>query len=152
MNKGQYYRLLLSTAANPTKVIAAAKDMTLHGSANTEESSTKDTTGNATEYEVTGLNYDISGGALVLTDDDSLGGQTANTLNDFLTNFNDTLLYWRICLMKGTNNRTVDKELFSGTGKLTNLSISAQNRQNTTYNYTLTGYGSITVASSQSNS
>jgi lipopolysaccharide export system protein LptA len=93
MQKGQYIRLLLSTAANPTKVIAAAKQMALHGSAQTEDSSTKDTTGDALEYEVTGQSYDITGSGLVLTPNDSLltGGVG---LNDFETWVTDTLLYW----------------------------------------------------------
>ena len=61
MRRGQYYRLFLAAAANPSKVIAAAKTMSFHGSAQTEESSTKDTTGDALEYEVVGQTYDISG-------------------------------------------------------------------------------------------
>ena len=72
MKKGQYIRLLLATTSNPTKVIAAAKQMALHGSAQTEESSTKDTTGDALEYDVTGLSYDITGSGLVLTTNDAL--------------------------------------------------------------------------------
>jgi len=146
MQKGQYIRLLLATTANPSKVIAAAKEMQLHLAAQTEDSSTKDTTGDWMDYEITGQSYEITGSALVLTPDDSLGGNTANTLNDMLTNVSDTLLYWRICLMSGTNNRTIDETIASGTAKLTNLQISAPNKQNTTYNYTLTGYGSIAVA------
>lgn len=145
MKRGQYTRLLLSTAANPSKVIAAAKDMTLHLSAQTEESSSKDTTGDALEYEVTGLSYDISGSALVITDNDALGGNTANTLNDMMSAIGDTLLYWKIVTVKGTNNRTVDATLFSGTAKLTNLQVNADNRQNTTYSYTVTGQGAMTV-------
>ena len=145
MRKGQYYRLLLATTATPTKVVAAAKTMALHGSAQTEESSTKDTTGDALEYEVVGQSYDISGSALILTPDDTLGGNTANTLNDIEGWVKDQLLYWRICLMEGTNNRTVVEEICSGTGKITQLQAQGQNKQNAQYSYTLTGYGAITV-------
>ena len=91
MKKGQYIRLLLATSANPTKVIAAAKTMQLHGSATTEESSTKDTTGDDLEYEVTGLSYDISGSGLVLSTDDALN-TGANSANDVLTMLGDTLV------------------------------------------------------------
>ena len=142
MQKGQYIRLLLSTTANPSTVVAAAKQMSLHGSAQTEDSSTKDTTGDALEYEVTGQSYDITGSGLVLTPNDTLltGGVG---LNDFETWVKDQLLYWRICVMEGTNNRTVVEEIAHGQGKITNLQISAQNKQNTTYNYTLNGYGAI---------
>jgi hypothetical protein len=142
MQKGQYIRLLLATTANPSTVIAAAKQMALHGSAQTEDSSTKDTTGNALEFEVTGQTYDITGGGLVLTPNDTLltGGVGLNNFESWLQ---DQILYWRICVMEGTNNRTVVEEIAHGQGKLTNLKIQAQVKQNTTYSYTINGYGSI---------
>lgn len=146
MQKGQYIRLLISTAANPTTVIAAAKQMALHGSAQTEDSSTKDTTGDSLEHEVTGQSYDITGGGLVLTPDDSLltGGVG---LNDFETWVTDQLLNWRICVMEGDKNRTIKEEICHGQCKCTNLQIQAQNQQVATYNYTLNGYGAISLPS-----
>ena len=146
MKKGQYIRLLLATTANPSTVVAAAKQMALHGSAQTEDSSTKDTTGDALEYEVVGQSYDITGSGLVLTPSDTLltGGLG---LNDFEGWVKDQLLYWRICVMEGTNNRTVVEEIAHGQGKLTNLRIQAQNKQNTSYNYTINGYGAIVPGS-----
>lgn len=144
MKRGQYTRLLLSTAANPSTVVAAAKQMALHGSAQTEESSTKDTTGDALEYDVVGQSYDISGSGLILTPDDTLL-TGAIGLNDFESWIKDQLLYWRICVMEGTNNRTVVEEICHGTGKLTNLQMQGQNKQNAPYNYTLTGYGALVV-------
>lgn len=146
MQKGQYIRLFLSTAANPTKVIAASKEMSLHLSASLEESSTKDTTGDYLEQEVTGQQYDISFRALILTDDDALGGNTANTLDDMIPFVDDTPIYWKIAIVKGTNNRTADVELFSGQAKLTSLRMDGPNRQNASYSGTLTGYGAISVA------
>jgi len=142
MQKGQYIRLLLATTANPSTVIAAAKQMALHGSAQTEDSSTKDTTGNALEFEVTGQTYDITGGGLVLTPNDTLLSNAVG-LNNFESWLQDQILYWRICVMNGDNNRTVVEEIAHGQGKLTNLQIQAQVKQNTTYSYTINGYGSI---------
>ena len=144
MNKGQYYRLLIGLAANPTTVVAAAKQMSLHGSAQTEESSTKDTTGDDLEYDITSLSYDITGSGMVLTPSDSLltGGVG---LNDFENWIKNQVLYWRICVMSGTNQRTVVEEIAHGTGKLTNLQIQAQNKSSATYNYTLTGTGALVV-------
>ena len=149
MQKGQYIRLLIATASNPSTVVTAAKQMSLHGSAQTEDSSTKDTTGDALEYEVTGQSYDINGSGLVLTPDDTLltGGVGLNNFETWLT---DQLLYWRICVMEGTNNRTVVSEIAHGTGKLTSLQISAQNKQNASYTYTLTGEGALVVGTSSS--
>ena len=151
MKKGQYIRLLLAESANPSKVIAAAKTMSLHGSATTEDSSTKDTTGDDSDFEVTGLAYDISGSGLVLSTDDALN-TGANSAADMLALLGDTELYWRICLMEGTNNRTIVSTIASGRCKLTNWSAQAQNKQNVTYNYTLTGYGEITPGSTESSS
>lgn len=147
MQKGQYIRLLVSLAANPSTVVAAAKQMALHGSAQTEDSSTKDTTGNALEYEVTGQSYDITGSGLVLTPNDTLLTGAVG-LNDFESWLQDQVLNWKICVMEGTNNRTVVEEIAHGQGKLTNLQIQAQNKQNATYNYTINGYGAINVGES----
>ena len=146
MQKGQYIRLLVSLAANPSTVVAAAKQMALHGSAQTEDSSTKDTTGNALEYEVTGQSYDITGSGLVLTPNDTLLTGAVG-LNDFESWLQDQVLNWKICVMEGTNNRTVVETIASGQGKLTNLQIQAQNKQYATYNYTINGYGAIVPGS-----
>jgi hypothetical protein len=146
MQKGQYIRLLVSTAANPSTVVAAAKQMALHGSAQTQDSSTKDTTGNALEYEVTGQSYDITGSGLVLTPNDTLLTGAVG-LNDFESWLQDQVLNWKICVMEGTNNRTVVETIASGQGKLTNLQIQAQNKQYATYNYTINGYGAIVPGS-----
>lgn len=151
MEKGQYYRLLLGTAANPTKVIAAAKEMQLHLSAQTEDSTTKDTDDDWTEFEITSMSYDITGSALVLSTDDSLSSG-GNDLNDLLGSMQDTLLYWRICVMEGTNNRSIVETLFSGTAKLTNLQMQGQNKQNATYSYTLNGYGTLAVVAAPTTS
>ena len=146
MQKGQYIRLLVSVAANPSTVVAAAKQMALHGSAQTEDSSTKDTTGSDLEYEVTGQSYDITGSGLVLTPNDAdLTG--AVSLNDFENWIKDQLLNWRICVMEGAKNRTIVEEIAHGQGKLTNLQIQAQNKRYATYNYTINGYGAIVPGS-----
>ena len=103
------------------------------------------------EYEVTGLSYDISGSGLVLSSDDPLntGAQSAN---DVLNMLGDTPLYWRICLMEGTNNRTIVSTIASGQAKLTQWSAQAQNKQNVTFNYQLTGFGALVPGSAESTS
>lgn len=152
MQKGQYIRLFLSSSANPTKVIAAAKEMQLHLSAATDDSSTKDTTADWLEYEVTSQSYEITGSALILTPDDTLGGSSAVTLNDMLTYIGDDELYWKISVVEGTNNRTEDEVICSGKCKLTSLQMSGQNAQNATYSYTLAGYDGISVPGGSSGS
>jgi hypothetical protein len=78
----------------------------------------------------------------VLTPNDTLLTGAVG-LNDFENWIKDQLLNWKICVMEGTNNRTVVETIASGQGKLTNLQIQAQNKQNATYNYTINGYGPI---------
>ena len=151
MRRGQYYRLFLAAAANPSKVIAAAKTMSLHGSAQLENSSTKDSTGDAVEQEIVGQSYDITGSGLILTDNDTLLSG-AKSLNDLEGWVKDQTLYWSICVMEGTNNRTVVEEIASGTGKLTSLQLQAQTKTNATYNYTITGVGPIAVGTPPSDS
>lgn len=144
MQKGQYIRLLVGLTSSPTAVVAAAKQASLHGSAQTEDSSTKDTTGMDQEFEITSQSYDITGSGLILTPNDSLLTGAVG-LNDFEQWLKDQTLYWRICVMEGTNNRTIVEEICSGTAKLTNLQMQGQSKQNASYNYTLTGFGGITV-------
>ena len=152
MQKGQYIRLFLSSSANPSHVIAAAKDMQLHLAAQTEDSSTKDVTADWLEYDVVGQSYDITGSALILTDDDALGGNSAVTLDDMLGFIGDNELYWKICIVNGTNNRTVDDPICSGKCKLTSLQMNGQNKTNASYSYTLNGYGAIEVAGATTSS
>ena len=99
------------------------------------------------EYEIVGQSYDITGSALILTPSDALN-TGANSLNNMIGYVGDTLLYWKICLMEGDNQRTVDEPILSGTAKLTQLTPSGTVKQNATYQYTLNGYGAVTVASS----
>ena len=151
MKRGQYIRLLLAPVNYDTEVVvAAAKQMSLHGTAQTEESSTKDTTGDDLEFEVTSLGYEITGSALVITEDDSLN-KDALPFFEFVRSLKNQLFNWKICVMEGDNNRTIVEEIAHGQAKLTNLQAQAPNKQNTTYNYTLAGYGPLVPGTSTAN-
>lgn len=155
MDKGQHLRLvIMSTASTPQhQFVALATELTAHFSAQTEDSTTKDTTdvsgGNWNSYDVTGRSGDIQFTALVAsltgdyTDDDGL------YLDDFIQMVNDTPVNWKLVLItpESTKNRTISKTICTGQGKLTNLQISAQNRQQTTYSGTLNMFGPVTVGS-----
>ena len=126
------------------KVVALSTDLTLHLSATTENSSTKDTTdtnGNYNEYDVTQRSGDIQFGALVGVGTDT-GGKS---FDDFLNKVDDSLINWKIVYASGTNNRTPGKTLCSGQGKLVNVSATAQNRQKTTYTGGINIYGPVEV-------
>lgn len=140
MDKGQHLRLVITGTANA--VIALATTMSLHLSAQTEDSTTKDTTdtsGAWNEYDVTGRSGEIQFGALVASGTDS----AAKTLADAIDGISDTPVNWKVVMVSGTNNRTIGKTVCSGQGKFTNVSISAQNRQKATYTGTIKIYGDV---------
>lgn len=145
MKKGQYIRLFIGTAANATSVIGAAKECQLHVSSQLEESTTKDTTGDWQEQEVVGLSYDISSMQLILSDDDTLLSNGLATLEGLYVD--GTKVYWQLANVSGTNNRTKGAVIASGLGTIQNLNISAQNKQNATANFSLVGYGEMTIGS-----
>lgn len=146
MDKGQHIRLVIvEGSGTPTsKVVALSTDMTLHLSAQTEDSSTKDTTdtnGSWNEYDVTQRSGDISFNALVGVGTDAGGKSFA----DFIDQVSDSLINWKVVMVSGENNRTIGKTVCSGQGKLTSLQASSQNRQKSTYSGTINIYGAVTV-------
>ena len=148
MDKGQHLRLvIIEGSGTPTsKVVALSTDLTLHFSATTEDSTTKDSSdsnGNWNEYDVTQRSGDISFNALVGVGTDAAGESFA----DFLDKVSDTLINWKVCLASGDNNRTLGKTVCSGKGKLVNVQASAQNRQKATYSGSINMYGPVTVGS-----
>lgn len=126
------------------KVIALSTEMTLHLSAQTEDSTTKDTTdtnGDWNEYDVTQRSGDIQFGALIGVGTDAGGKSFADMINQV----SDTIVNWKVVMTSGANNRVVGKEVCHGQGKLTNLQASAQNRQKATYSGTINIYGPVAV-------
>ena len=121
-----------------------ATDLTVHFSATTEDSTTKDSTdtnGDWQEFDVTQRSGDINFGALVGVGTDATGKSFA----DWIDKVNDTVIPWKLVTVNNTNNRTIVKTVCSGNGKLSNLQASAQNRQKATYSGTLNMYGPVTV-------
>lgn len=146
--KGQFVRLFLSNAANPALVVASAKSLSLHVSLSLEEATTKDTTGTWAVQEPTGISYDISGDALVASNEtinSQVGAQSYESMQEFFENI--TLLYWQIANVSGNNNRTKGSIIVSGQARLTSLQTTAANRQAAQYSYSLAGYGDYTVGS-----
>lgn len=153
MDKGQHLRLVVEggTSQNPTNYfVGLATDLTLHLSATTEDSTTKDstdTTGLWNEYDVTARSGDIQFSALVAVITGDTRDLTGYYLEDFIDKVSDTPVNWKVVYVSGSQNRTIGKTLCSGQGKLTNLQVSAQNRQKATYSGTLNINGPVTVGS-----
>ena len=148
--KGQFVRLYLSSdnTAAPAAVIAAAKQLSLHVSLSLEDSTTKDTTDEWQIQEPTALNYDISTTALVRSGEtitSQVSGKGLADLEDIYEN--GTPVKWLIANTSGANNRTKGSVICSGSALISQLQISAQNKQNATYTAQLQGYGAYTVGS-----
>ena len=146
MDKGQHLRLVFPEGSGTVTnyFVALATDLTVHFSATTEDSTTKDTTdttGTWNEYDVTARSGDIQFGALVGVGTDSIGKAFA----DWIDKVSDEIIPWKLVTVNSTNNRTIIKTVCSGNGKLSNLQANAQNRQKTTYSGTLTMHGPVTV-------
>lgn len=143
---GQFVRLFISNAQNPANVIGAAKQLSFHVSAQVEAITTKDTEGTWEYYEITALQYDITTSAYVASYEHITSGTGAESLDTFESAFsNDTMLYWQIANVSGTNNRTKGSVIASGRCYATSISVQSNNRQIVTFNVTMTGVGDFTV-------
>ena len=146
MDKGQHLRLFIVEGSS-NKVIAMSTELSLHGSAQTENSTTKDTTDSTgavwDENDVVGRTYDINFSALVASGTDSDG----KTFADMLGKVNDEIINWKIALASGEQNRTMGIVICSGLGKLTSIQATGQVSQQSTYSGTITGYGPLVPGS-----
>ena len=148
--KGQFVRLFLSSdnTATPAKVIAAAKQLSIHVSLTLEQNNTKDTDENWIAQEPTALNYDISTNALVDSGETITSSVDGQGLSDLMTIYEGgTPVKWQIANVSGANQRTKGSIIASGSAQLTQLTINAANRQAATYDAQLTGYGAYNVGS-----
>ena len=136
--KGQNLRILVGG-----KCIAMATECTFHIAAQTEDSSTKDDTGDWAMNEVVGISWDASTQSLVTLTDNGSNGELPTDL--FSAMINKTLLTLTFDTTSGTNNRTAGNSALkkTGTAYLTDLSVSAVNRQNSTISAQFTGTGAI---------
>ena len=146
--KGQFVRLFLGSdnTATPAKVIASAKSLSLHVSLSLEDATTKDTDGNWQVQEPTGISFDISSNALVRSGDTITSTVQGQALADLMDVYEASEpVKFQIAHVSGANQRTKGTVIVEGSVVITALNISAQNRQNATYDATLTGYGEFTV-------
>ena len=147
--KGQFVRLFLSSDNTnaPTKVIAAARTLSLHVSMSLESATTKDTPGTWEIQEPTGLSYDISTSALVRGNDTITSATQAHALSDLETIYEaGNPVKWQIANVSGDNQRTKGAIIASGSVIISSLTINGPNRQNADYTASLSGYGDYTVA------
>lgn len=147
--KGQFVRLFLSNnnTDTPSRVVAAARQLSLHISVSLETVTTKDTEGDWLVQEPTELNYDITSNALVRSGEtitSQVGAQTVAEIEDI---FEAALpVQWMIANVSGANQRTKGATIVSGSVIVTSLVANGPNRQSADYTTTLTGIGDYVVA------
>lgn len=140
--KGQNLRLFVEG-----KCVALATSCQLHVAQNLEDSSTKDDTDDWQNQEVTGLSWDGSCDALVCVDTTVNG---FDTLLDLC--INKTKVAVLVKFTNGTNNRVTNSDVnhnWGGNAYISDVSMTAQNRQNSTYTVQLTGVGALTHDNTQ---
>ena len=136
--KGQNLRLMIGG-----KCIAMSTSAQFHISAALEDSSTKDSTGDWQEQEVVGLSWDCSCDSLVTLTDNGANGELPADLLSLI--INKTLVTVTFDQTAGTNNRTGQNSTIkrTGTAYVTDVNITAANRQNSTCTIQLTGTGPL---------
>jgi hypothetical protein len=136
--KGQNLRVMVGG-----KCIAMATSCTFHISAQTESASTKDDANDFEVNEVTGLSWDASTDSLVTLTDNGTNGELPTDLMSLI--INKTKVTLTFDQTAGTNNRTGQNSAIkrSGQAYLTDYSLSAQNRQNSTLSCQFTGTGPL---------
>ena len=136
--KGQNLRVMVGG-----KCIAMVTSCTFHISAQVEDSSTKDDANDFTNNEVTGLSWDAQTDSLVTLTDNGVNGELPTDLMSLI--INKTKVTLTFDQTAGTNNRTGQNSAIkrSGQAYLTDYSLSAQNRQNSTLSCQFTGTGPL---------
>lgn len=125
------------------KCVAMATSCQFHVSAQMEDSSTKDSTGDWQEQDVVGLSWDAQTDSLVTLTDNGTNGELPQDLLGLI--INKTKVQLTFDETSGTNNRTAQNSAIKRTGYayLTDLNITAQNRANSTVSAQFTGTGAL---------
>ena len=136
--KGQNLRVMVGG-----KCIAMATSCTFHVSAQMEDSSTKDSTGDWQEQSVVGLSWDAQTDSLVTLTDNGSNGELPQDLLSLI--INKTAVTLTFDQTTGTNNRTGTNSAIKKSGQafINDVQITAANRQNSTLSVQFTGTGAL---------
>ena len=136
--KGQNLRVMVAG-----KCIAKATSCQIHIGTQLDDSSTKDNTGDWSEQEVVGLNWDMQTDSLVVLEDDGANGELPTDLMSLI--INKTKVTLTFDQTAGTNNRIGQDSAIkrSGFAFLTDFELPAPNRANSTLRCSFTGTGAL---------
>lgn len=125
------------------KCIAMATSCQFHISAQMEDSSTKDSVGDFQEQEVTGLSWDAQTDSLVTLEDNGTNGELPQDILSLI--INKTKVTLTFDQTAGANNRVGQNSVIKKTGEayVSDVQITAQNRQNSTMTVQFQGTGAL---------
>lgn len=141
--KGQNLRVMAGDNARQCGCLAAATTCTAHVAAVVGESSTKDTEGDWVVNEVTAIQWDVSAEALII---EPVDYDNALHLEDLEIGKRYWVYFTQTATTAGTQNRTkVNNALqMGGWAILTDLNITAGDRQDSVYQAKFIGTGDLT--------
>ena len=141
--KGQNLRVMVGTASGGEKCIAMATSAQFHISAELQDSSSKDSVGDWQEQEVTGLSWDAQTDSLVTLEDNGTNGELPQDILSLM--INKTKVTLTFDQTAGANNRVGQNSVIKKTGKayVSDVQITAQNRQNSTMTVQFQGTGAL---------
>jgi len=136
--KGQNLRVMVGG-----KCIAMATSCQFHISAQMEDASTKDSVGDFQEQEVTGLSWDAQTDSLVTLEDNGSNGELPQDIFSLI--INKTKVQLTFDQTAGANNRVGQNSAIKKTGYayVSDVQITAQNRQNSTITVQFQGTGAL---------
>ena len=136
--KGQNLRVMVGG-----KCIAMATSCQFHISAQMEDASTKDSVGDFQEQEVTGLSWDAQTDSLVTLEDNGTNGELPQDILSLM--INKTKVTLTFDQTAGANNRVGQDSAIKKTGYayVSDVQITAQNRQNSTITVQFQGTGAL---------
>ena len=136
--KGQNLRVMVGG-----KCIAMATSCQFHISAELQDSSTKDSVGDFQEQEVTGLSWDAQTDSLVTLEDNGTNGELPQDILSLI--INKTKVTLTFDQTAGANNRVGQNAVIKKTGQayVSDVQITAQNRQNSTMTVQFQGTGAL---------
>ena len=136
--KGQNLRVMVGG-----KCVAMATSCQFHVAAQLEDASTKDSEGDWQEQEVTGLSWDAQTESLVTLEDNGTNGELPQDLLSLMINKTQVTLTFD--QTAGTNNRVGQNSVIkkSGNAWISDIQITAANRQNSTVTVQFQGTGAL---------
>jgi hypothetical protein len=136
--KGQNLRVMVGG-----KCIAMATSCQFHVNAELQDSSSKDSVGDWQEQEVTGLSWDAQTDSLVTLEDNGSNGELPQDILSLI--INKTKVTLTFDQTAGANNRVGQNSVIKKTGEayVSDVQITAQNRQNSTMTVQFQGTGAL---------